>query len=236
MIQSHHISIDSLVPILPQLNCDKHTEALSSLLVLLKNHKPTSDCVKYLFAREPSPNDLFVITVMKHWCQDYSEKLSELVSNFINSRCGPGTPNKRKRLNSKSSSSVPNANQVLGHLSQFRLAVSSTKSSSSSNLCNMDNVKKALKEVYQNCNENQRKTFNNLFSTVIHDDDDSSKKSSGRGRKAATSSTNTTTSTSAGSSTKSSSTSSSNRKVIAKDLTDSPTSSSEVFFRKIVLF
>lgn len=115
LIAAHDVPLENVLPILPKLDFKSHAEALTSILLRLKQEEPTADLLKLLFCREVrAKGDMFVISVLKYWCLDYEDKLGDLLSNLLNTR-NPGTsPNKRKRLPKSgiSSQGSPSIEQV----------------------------------------------------------------------------------------------------------------------------
>jgi integrator complex subunit 3 len=67
----------------PNFSSEKHSEALTAVLLLLKQEKPTADILKHLMAREVSANDKFVSSAITYWMNEYEDKLGELISNHL---------------------------------------------------------------------------------------------------------------------------------------------------------
>lgn len=97
MLTAHDISIDDVLPILPKLEFDVHAEALTSVLLMLKQEKPNAEVVRQLFSREAGAEDGFVTAALMYWCQDYEDKLAELIATLLSTRYPGTSPNKRKR-------------------------------------------------------------------------------------------------------------------------------------------
>lgn len=162
LVFAHDISLDILLPILPHLNFHNHAEALTSLLLLIKQEKPTADLVKHLFSREVCHGDMFVITILKYWCQEYVDKLGELISSLLSTRHPATSPNKRKRSGTKSqNSSLPTCDQLLGHLDQLRKCCN--KQNNCLNLYNLDSMQRALQQAQSSSTETQKKQYSDLF-------------------------------------------------------------------------
>jgi integrator complex subunit 3 len=68
---------------IPSFRHDKHSEALTAVLLLLRQEKPTADLMKHLMAREVSPADRFVSSAMTYWINEYDEKLGDLISSHL---------------------------------------------------------------------------------------------------------------------------------------------------------
>lgn len=118
LLTAHNISIDDVLPILPKLEFSSHAEALTSILLMLKQEKPTVEVVRQLFCREAiGESDAFVTSALMYWCQDYEEKLADLVSTLLSTRYPGTSPNKRKRTGRFSipPHAPPTANQVRSH-------------------------------------------------------------------------------------------------------------------------
>lgn len=183
LILAHDISLDLLLPILPQLNFVKHSEALTSLLLVIKQEKPTADLIKHLFSREVSSGDMFVISVLKYWCQDYMDKLGDLISSLLSTRHPATSPNKRKRSGGKSagntsSQSPPTSEQMLGHLESLRRVCN--KQNNCIGLYNLESMQRALQQAHSSSTESQKKQFNELF--ALAEEEEERQSGAGRGR------------------------------------------------------
>lgn len=122
LVQAHDIPLETITPLLPHLDCRLHSEAITAIILLLKRDKPTADIIKHLFSRDVRENgDRLIFTVIKYWCDEFMDKVGELISGLLSTRYPATSPNKRKRSGNKSlSSTVPSADQVLGHLNHIR--------------------------------------------------------------------------------------------------------------------
>lgn len=122
LVQAHDIPLETITPLLPHLDCRIHSEAVTAIMLLLKRDKPTADIIKHLFSRDVRENgDRLIFTVIKYWCDEFMDKVGELISGLLSTRYPATSPNKRKRWGNKSlSSTVPSADQVLGHLNHIR--------------------------------------------------------------------------------------------------------------------
>lgn len=168
LLQAHDIAIETIVPLLPYLDSNKHSEALMAVTLMLKREPPSTDSVKYLFSRDVREGDSFLFTVIKCWCKDYLDKIGELISNLLSTRYPSTSPNKRKRTGNKSlNTTVPSADQVLGHLDQLRIRFEAQDNLS---LFNLDSVHRGLVKAHSNGNESQKKQFNKLFALVEEED------------------------------------------------------------------
>lgn len=184
LILSHDIPLDILLPILPHLNHALHSEAITTLLLLIKQEKPTPDLVKHLFSRDVAAGDMFVISVLTYWCQDYIDvyKLGDLISSLLSTRQPATSPNKRKRTSTKTQTQALNNDQILGHLEQLRKNCS--KQNNCMSLYNVEPMQKALQQAYGNSTESQKKQFSELFALVEEEEVPSKPRGGRGGRKA----------------------------------------------------
>ncbi|PSN45263.1 Integrator complex subunit 3 [Blattella germanica] len=200
LVTAHGIPIDYVLPILPRLEFSSHAEALTSILLMLKQERPTADLLKHLLSREVRPpQDVFVVSTLKYWCQEHEEKLGELMASLLSSRYPNTSPNKRKRGGgaanrggSSASAGPPTAEQVLGHLDHLRQFCRQNNF----HFYSLDSMQRALQQAQNLCTDVQRKKFSDLFAlaevdeveTVAPKPSSGSKGSSGgRGRKAGSS-------------------------------------------------
>ncbi|KRT78830.1 hypothetical protein AMK59_7723 [Oryctes borbonicus] len=181
LINAHDIPIDSIIPLVSHLNYQQHAEALTAIMLLLKQDKPTSDTIKYLFSRDIRDKcDPFLFTMVKYWCENNLDKLGELISSLLSTRYPATSPNKRKR-NKSLSATVPSADQVLGHLDLLRI---NCEKNDGLGLYSLDSMQKALVIAQNNSTDSQKKHFNELFSLTEEEDSGTSKsRNPGRGRK-----------------------------------------------------
>lgn len=187
LVNAHNISIDTVLPLITDLDYEQHSEALMAITLLLKQEKPNADYIKYLFSRDICDNgDLFVFTVIKYWCDEYIDKVAELISSLLSTRYPSTSPNKRKRSGGKTlSATVPSADQVLGHLEKLRIICEKHDCMA---IYTLDSMQRALSIAQNNSNDSQRKQFSELFALMEEEEEISATKSrsQGRGRKPAT--------------------------------------------------
>lgn len=163
---AHDITLDVLLPVLSKLDFTLHPEALSSVMLMMKEERPTAELMRHVMSREVrAPKDVFVVSLLKHWCRNHEEKVGELVAGLLSNRQPNTSPNKRKRGGARGgggggAASGPqiNQDQVLGHLDHLR-----ANSGNSYPLYALDSVQKALQQVQSSCTETQRKNFSELF-------------------------------------------------------------------------
>ncbi|KAF5270976.1 hypothetical protein FQA39_LY08279 [Lamprigera yunnana] len=184
LLQAHDISVETIVPLIPYIDHNKHSEALTAVTLMLKQEQPSADSIKCLFSRDVRDDDIFLFTIIKYWCEDYLDKIGELIFNLINTRYPSTSPNKRKRTGNKSlNTTVPSADQVLGHLDQIRMRF---EANDNATFFNNDPLHRGLLVAQSNGNDSQRKQFSELFALVEEDTTVSKGRSQGRGRKATT--------------------------------------------------
>lgn len=184
LVLAHDISIDTVLPLITQLDYEQHSEALTSIILMLKQEKPNADYVKYLFSRDVSDNgDLFIFTIVKYWCDEYIDKVAELISSLLSTRYPSTSPNKRKRTPGKAiSATVPSSDQVLGHLEQLRIICERHDCMA---IYTLDSMQRALNIAMNNSTDSQKKHFGQLFALLEEEEEISATKSrtQGRGRK-----------------------------------------------------
>ncbi|XP_048524257.1 integrator complex subunit 3 homolog [Dendroctonus ponderosae] len=219
LINAHDFNIDTVLPLITELDYDLHPEALTAIMLMLKQEKPNADYIKCLFSRDICDNgDLFIFTVIKYWCDEYIDKVAELISALLSTRYPSTSPNKRKRTNAGNkvlSTTVPSADQVLGHLEKLRIICEKHDCMA---IYTLDSMQRALSVAQSNSNDSQRKLFGELFALMEEEEEISATKSSrlqGRGRKPASSSKPPV------------ATVSSSKRQAVRDLTDSSDDSSE---------
>lgn len=220
LIHAHDISIDTVLPLITQLDYEQHSEALTSITLMLKQEKPNADYIKYLFSRDiTTSGDLFIFTIVKYWCDEYIDKVAELISSLLSTRYPSTSPNKRKRTggNKALSATVPSADQVLGHLEQLRIICERHDCMA---IYTLDSMQRALNIAMNNSTDGQKKQFGQLFALLEEEEEVSATKSrtQGRGRKPV----NKTTTQVA-----------SNKRTAVREICDSSEETSEV--RKIVI-
>lgn len=97
LLTAHDISVEDVLPIIPKLSYKEHAEAVTSVLLMLKQERPTAEVVRQLFCRPILEEDTFVVSTLMYWCQDYEDKVGDLVSVLLSTRYPGTSPNKRKR-------------------------------------------------------------------------------------------------------------------------------------------
>ncbi|XP_044761200.1 integrator complex subunit 3 homolog [Coccinella septempunctata] len=185
LIDAHNISVDLVLPLITHLDYDQHSEALTAIMLMLKQEKPNADYIKYLFSRDISDNgDLFIFTIIKYWCDEYIDKVAELISSLLSTRYPSTSPNKRKRSGTKTiSATVPSSDHVLGHLEQLRIICERHDCMA---IYTLDSMQRALNIAQLNSTDSQKRQFSELFALMEEEEEISStKRTHGRGRKPA---------------------------------------------------
>ncbi|CAL7944924.1 unnamed protein product [Xylocopa violacea] len=162
LIFAHDFPIDYVLPVLPKLQFRDHAEALTSILFMLKQEKPTLELLRQLLARQNVDGDMFVVAALRYWCRDYEEKLGELLANLLSTRYPATSPNKRKRSATKHNqqSGPPTGEQVLGHLDQLRQHCAS---SAELQLYHSEGMQRALQQAQAASSDSLRKSYGDLF-------------------------------------------------------------------------
>lgn len=97
LLTAHDISVEDVLPIIAKLSYKEHSEALTSVLLMLKQERPTTDVLRQLFCRSVEDEDTSVVSTLMYWCQDYEDKVGDLVAALLSTRYPGTSPNKRKR-------------------------------------------------------------------------------------------------------------------------------------------
>uniref|UniRef100_T1JE28 SOSS complex subunit A homolog n=1 Tax=Strigamia maritima TaxID=126957 RepID=T1JE28_STRMM len=163
LIAAHNIPVDYVLPILPKLEFIAHAEALTSILLLLKQEKPTTELVKHIMCREVKQQDFFVVSVLKYWSQEHEEKLAELIASQLNK--SNVSPNKRKRQQGNKTQ-APNIEQTLAHLDQLRHNCKQTS------FFSQEIVQQALQQIQLTSSEATKTKYSDLF-TLAEDVEES---------------------------------------------------------------
>lgn len=114
LLTAHDISVDDVLPIIPKLSYKEHAEAVTSVLLMLKQERPTADVLRQLFCRTVDNDDTFVVSTIMYWCQDFEDKVGDLLSVLLSTRYPGTSPNKRKRTGKHNipPNAPPSAEQV----------------------------------------------------------------------------------------------------------------------------
>ncbi|XP_037874354.1 integrator complex subunit 3 homolog isoform X2 [Bombyx mori] len=155
LLTAHDISVEDVLPIIPKLSFKEHSEALTSVLLMLKQERPTADVVRQLFCRTYDEEDTSVVSTLMYWCQDYEDKVGDLVAALLSTRYPGTSPNKRKRpgKHSMPPNAPPSAELVLKHLEQMRMCCVEQDDMS---IFNMECMQKALQQAQSNSSDSLR--------------------------------------------------------------------------------
>ncbi|CAH0588030.1 unnamed protein product [Chrysodeixis includens] len=169
LLTAHDISVEDVLPIIPKLSYKEHAEALTSVLLMLKQEKPTADVVRQLFCRPVDEEDTFVVSTLMYWCQDYEDKVGDLLSVLLSTRYPGTSPNKRKRPGKHSipPNAPPSAELVLGHLEQMRNCCVEQNDMS---IFNMECMQKALQLAQSNSSDSLRRQYSDLLALAWEDE------------------------------------------------------------------
>ncbi|XP_008559612.1 integrator complex subunit 3 isoform X2 [Microplitis demolitor] len=163
LITAHDFPIKYVLPVVPKLQFRNHAEAMTAILFMLKQERPTLELLRQLFTRQNNDGDTFVVAALRYWCRDYEDKLGELLANLLSTRYPATSPNKRKRAGAKQNqqqSGPPTGEQVLGHLDQLR---QHCRASADLQLYQTEGMQKALQQAQAASSDSLRKSYGDLF-------------------------------------------------------------------------
>ena len=174
LISAHDLPFDSVLPLIPKLSASRHSEALTSVLLLMRQERPTAEVLKYLMAREVSGEDRFVSSCLVNWMHEYEDKLGELLSNHLckaasgsNSiKTEVGSKRKRGSQNTKNGILSNSAELALSHLNQLR------QNCTQNEFFEQRGIQSALQQVRHSCTESQKKKFMDLFALADSESED----------------------------------------------------------------
>ncbi|VVC95246.1 unnamed protein product [Leptidea sinapis] len=169
LLTAHEISVEDVLPIIPKLSYKEHAEAVTSVLLMLKQERPTAEVIRQMFCRTLDDEDSFVVSTVMYWCQDYEDKVADLLSVLLSTRYPGTSPNKRKRPGKHSipSNAPPSAELVLGHLEQIRMCCVEQDDLS---IFNMECIQKALQQSQSNSSDTLKRQYGDLFSLAWEDE------------------------------------------------------------------
>lgn len=163
LISAHNIPVEHIMPILPKLDFTQHAEALSSILVLLKQECPSSDLLRVIMCRDCKKTDYFVVSILKYWAQEFEDKLAEQINQQVVKF--NGTPKKRQRTGSSSKKDMPSIEQILLHLDHVRQVCKNIS------FLNNESIQHALQQVQQTASESLKTKFSDLLALAEDIDD-----------------------------------------------------------------
>ncbi|KAI5651402.1 integrator complex subunit 3 domain-containing protein [Phthorimaea operculella] len=169
LLTAHDISVEDVLQIIPKLSHKEHAEAMTAVLLMLKQERPTTELLRQLCCRQVDDDDSFVVSTLMYWCQDYEEKLGDLMSVLLSTRYPGTSPNKRKRPGKHSipPNAPPSAELVLGHLEQMRVLCVEQNDMS---IFNMECMQKALQQSQSNSSDSLRRQYSDLFALAWEDE------------------------------------------------------------------
>ncbi|XP_059154214.1 integrator complex subunit 3-like isoform X2 [Physella acuta] len=174
LVMAHNIPVEHILPILPKLEFSSNAEALTSLMVLLKQVSPSWDILRPVLSRECKKTDFFTVSILKYWAQEHEDRLAELINHQLTKL--NGTPKKRQRTGS-TKKDHPTVDQILAHLDHMRQVCRNIS------FLNHENVQHALQQVQITASEAQKTKYSDLLA-LAEDIDDIKTVRVLRGRKA----------------------------------------------------
>ena len=174
LIYAHDLPFDCLLPLVPKLNVNRHSEALTSVLLMIRQERPTAELLKHLMAREVCSEDRFVSSCLVNWMHEYEDKLGDLLSNHLckaasgstSIKTEVGAKRKRGSQNLKNGILSHSAELTLAHLDQLR------QTCTQYDFFDQSGIQSALQQVRHSCTESQKKKFMDLFALADSDSED----------------------------------------------------------------
>ncbi|XP_005091080.1 integrator complex subunit 3 isoform X2 [Aplysia californica] len=161
LVMAHNIPVEHILPILPKLEFTANAEALTSLMVLLKQVSPNWDLLRPVLSRECKKSDFFTVSILKYWAQEHEDRLAELI-NFQLTKLN-GTPKKRQRTGGGIKKDHPTVDQILAHLDHMRQVCRNIS------FLNHENIQHALQQVQ--ITEAQKAKYSDLLALAEDIDD-----------------------------------------------------------------
>ncbi|GFS03973.1 integrator complex subunit 3 [Elysia marginata] len=174
LVMAHNIPVEHILPILPKLEYGANAEALTNLMVLLKQVSPSWELLRPVLSRECKKADYFTVSVLKYWAQEHEDRLAELINLQLTKL--NGTPKKRQRAGG-TKKDYPSVDQILAHLDHMRQVCRNIS------FLNHENVQHALQQVQMTASDNQKTKYSDLLA-LAEDIDDMKTVRVLRGRKA----------------------------------------------------
>ncbi|XP_070541758.1 integrator complex subunit 3-like isoform X2 [Ptychodera flava] len=117
LIAHDEVPMDQLTELAPQLTYKDHPEALTSLLLMLKNESASFDLLRPILNRPVVEFDKFTISILSHWALQDDKEFAELMKTMI-SKVSTAAKRQRQR---PPKHPLPSVDQVSGHLEALRL-------------------------------------------------------------------------------------------------------------------
>ncbi|CAG5134392.1 unnamed protein product, partial [Candidula unifasciata] len=162
LVMAHNIPVEHILPILPKLEYNANAEALTSLMVLLKQVSPSWDLLRPVLSRECKRTDYFTVSVLKYWAQEHEDRLAELINLQLTKL--NGTPKKRQRAGG-TKKDHPTVDQILAHLDHMRQVCRNIS------FLNHESVQHALQQVQITASEAQKTKYSDLLALAEEIDD-----------------------------------------------------------------
>jgi len=158
LITAHSIPIEQIIPILPKLEYNSHSEALTNLMLYLQRESPTNNLIKHILSRESKANDLFVVSVLNYWSQtNHSEKLSELISSYLTSKVSSPAKRSKRNTNNNKNQISSNVELILSHLDCLRTR------NKSLNFFNSETMQTTLVQLQSIASDAQKTRYSDLL-------------------------------------------------------------------------
>ena len=74
LLSAHDLPFECVLPLVPKLRHSAHSEALTSVLLLIKQERPTAEMLKHLLAREVIAADRFVSSCLTYWMHEHEDR------------------------------------------------------------------------------------------------------------------------------------------------------------------
>ena len=144
LYHAHDLPVNTLYDLLPHLVSKQHEEAITSVLLIFKRKKPTSEILSHLFKRHPEEDDPVLPCLSLFWMR-YSNSFPEVFASFLT---------KLEHLEGKSVREC-----VFKHTSLLLQTCPSLFSSSV--------VIKGYKKLRSSCDEEEKTKHSDLFRSVF---------------------------------------------------------------------
>ncbi|XP_076443477.1 integrator complex subunit 3-like [Babylonia areolata] len=152
LITAHNIPIEHMLPVLPMLEYSSNAEALTSLMVLLKQESPSAELLRPMLCRNCKKSDYFVVSVLKYWAQEYEDRLADLIKEQLTRVNGT-----TKRRTKDTKKDQPSVDQVLAHLDHMRQVCRNIS------FLNHEHIQHALQQVQATATDSQKSKFSDLL-------------------------------------------------------------------------
>ncbi|XP_077989052.1 integrator complex subunit 3-like [Glandiceps talaboti] len=155
LIAHDDVPMDQLSDLAPKLTYKEHPEALTSLLLMLKNESASFDLLRPILNRPVVEFDKFTISMLSHWALQDDKEFADLMKTMIGKVC---TAAKRQRQRPVKHP-LPSVDQVLGHLDALRL----TPVTKQCSFFSQETFLISLQLIQAVCDDSQRIKYGDLF-------------------------------------------------------------------------